>query len=345
MKLLRLPLLALLLLSPAWLLAAPGPVRKGAVQAELVAAQASIQPGQVFRVALKLDHDAHWHSYWINPGTGYPTSLKWKLPEGFTAGPIIWPVPHVVQDTRGQITGNGYEGTAFLFVDITPPANLPAGTPVTLQAKADWLMCSEVCMPGAADLELTLDVGAGQPAPNMTIARLFNNAASNLPQPLSGWTATASRKGETIAFRLTPVAGNPHKPQDLHLFDEAGLIDYAAPQPLTEENGALVLTLPVAKDGPTDAARISGVLVSGNGWGGTSASHGATFDVAFGAGSQLSGLSLSRPVPAPSPRLSPLNLPPRAPWLAPSSSPCSAASSSTSCPACSRCSASRCSAS
>src|SRR3954469_6574060 len=113
------PLLFVVLgLLPLWLTAAPGPVRKGAVKAELVAPQLSIQPGHEFRVALRLDHDEHWHSYWINPGTGSPTSLKWKLPEGFKAGPIIWPVPHVVQDTRGQFTGNGYEGTAFYFVDI-----------------------------------------------------------------------------------------------------------------------------------------------------------------------------------------------------------------------------------
>jgi len=275
-------LLSLWLL-PLWLQAAPGPVRKGAVQAELVAPYKGIQPGQTFRVALKLDHDEHWHSYWINPGTGYPTSLKWKLPEGFTAGPIIWPTPHVVKDTRGQVTGNGYEGTAFLFVDITPPANLPTGTPVTLRAKADWLMCSEVCMPGAADLELTLDVSAGQPEPDMSIARRFNNAAADLPQPLEGWTASATRQGQVITFKLTPAAKpNSHRPAQLHLFDNAGVLDYAAPQPLTEENGALVLTLPIAKDAEPDVSRLAGILVASDGWGGTTPSHGATFDVSIG---------------------------------------------------------------
>jgi len=292
MKLFRAALFSVLCLLPLWLPAEPGPVRKGAVRAELVAPQLSIQPGQPFRVALKLDHDEHWHSYWINPGTGYPTSLKWKLPEGFTTGPILWPVPHVVKDRRGQITGNGYERTVFLFVEITPPATLPTGTPVTLRAKADWLMCEDVCMPGAADLELTLDVSADQPAPNMAFARLFNNAQSDLPQPLEGWNATATRKDQVITFKLTPAANaNSHRPQDLHLFDNAGLIDYAAPQPLTEENGTLVLTLPVSKDAPEGATRLAGVLVSANGWGGMIPSHGATFDVALGDSSQPSALS------------------------------------------------------
>ncbi len=266
--------------------AAPGPVRKGAVQADLVSAVASIQPGQTFRVALRLDHDEHWHSYWINPGTGYPTSLKWKLPEGFKAGPIIWPTPHVVKDTRDNITGNGYEGTTFLFVDITAPANLPVGQPVTLRAKADWLMCREVCMPGMADLELTLPVSTEKPAPNMNVARLFNNAVAELPQPLTGWQFTAARTDTAITVRLQSAAGTTHRPQDLHLFDTAGLVDYAAAQTVADEKGTLVLTVPLAKDGPADATRLSGVLVSSNSWGGTTA-HGATFDVAFSSAQQL----------------------------------------------------------
>ena len=59
-------------------------------------------------MALRLKHDATWHTYWINPGTGYPTSLRWTLPEGFSAGEIQWPTPHVVKDTKGIVTGHGY---------------------------------------------------------------------------------------------------------------------------------------------------------------------------------------------------------------------------------------------
>ncbi|HWA28379.1 MAG TPA: thioredoxin family protein [Lacunisphaera sp.] len=264
--------------------AAPGPVKKGAVTAELVAGKASIQPGQPFVVALKLIHEEHWHSYWINPGTGYPTSLAWKLPEGFTAGGIQWPTPHVVKDRRGTITGNGYEGEVFLFVQITPPASLKAGDSVTLRAKADWLMCEDVCMPGDANLELTLPVKAEAPAENIAIARVFNNAYGNLPKPLAGWTITAAREGGTITVRLTPAAGNSHHPEDVHLFDNDGLVDYAAAQTVTQENGSVILRLPVAKDAPADAAHLTGVLSARNGWSPTWGSDGATFEVELKSG-------------------------------------------------------------
>jgi thiol:disulfide interchange protein DsbD len=266
-------------LLPGLLSAAPGPVRKGAVSAELVSADASIQPGRPFLVALRLNHDEHWHSYWLNAGTGYPTSLHWQLPDGFKAGPIQWPTPHVVKDTKGVVTGHGYEGEVFLFVEITPPADLVPGTDVTLRARAEWLMCKDVCMPGEARLELTLPVRAGPPAPDTTIARRFNVAHDDLPQPLRGWTIQATRDAGTITVRLTPAAGNRFIPEDLHLFDEAGLVDYAAPQSITTENGGITFRLAAAKDGDAAATRLAGVISARSGWGPQNPAHGATFDV------------------------------------------------------------------
>ena len=56
------------------------------VQASLVAAETSVQPGRPFTVALRLQHAEHWHTYWRNPGTGLPTTLAWELPPGWRAG-------------------------------------------------------------------------------------------------------------------------------------------------------------------------------------------------------------------------------------------------------------------
>ena len=92
------------------------------VKASLVAADTSVKPGQPLIVALRLVHDAHWHTYWLNPGTGLPTSLKWTLPAGWTAGEIQWPAPMVLKDKAGNTVGNGYEGELFLPVTLTPPA-------------------------------------------------------------------------------------------------------------------------------------------------------------------------------------------------------------------------------
>lgn len=271
-----------LLVCIAFAFAEAKPVRNGAVVADLVSAQASIQPGQPFWVALKLDHDAHWHSYWINAGTGYPTSITWTLPEGFTAGPIVWPAPHTVKDSAGTITGNGYEGTVFLFTQITPPANLAPGTNVTLKAAAEWLMCKDSCMPGDAQLELTRAVNAEKPEPDMSIARLFNNAFAALPGKAADWAFSAQRGGAKITLRVTPRAdGSTHEFSELHYFDEAGVVDYAVPQTVRKEGKTFVLEMAASADAAADAPGLKGVLTAANGFGGTYPSRGALIDEPF----------------------------------------------------------------
>lgn len=255
----------LLVLALAPLALAAQPVRSGAVTAELVAADASIQPGRPFWVALRMDHDEHWHSYWINPGTGFPTSLAWTLPAGFTAGPIQWTAPHVVKDTAGRVTGNGYEGRNFLFVQITPPAELPAGSSVTLAAVAEWLMCQDVCMPGDASLALTLPVAAEPPAPNAAVAEEFSHAFAELPAATKDWYFTAQRAGDRITLRITRAAGNLRRPVELRYFDERGVVDYAAPQVVSEDGEGLTLTLVAAPEAPAEATGLRGVLTAKGG--------------------------------------------------------------------------------
>lgn len=82
--------------------------------------------GKPIVVGLRLEHAPHWHTYWLQPGTGLPTSLTWELPPGWTAGPIQWPAPHRVYDTSKNLAGNVYEGIVFLPIELTPPAGLAA---------------------------------------------------------------------------------------------------------------------------------------------------------------------------------------------------------------------------
>jgi len=245
------------------------PVRNGAVTVDLVAADASIRPGQPFWVALRITHDPHWHTYWINAGTGYPTSIAWTLPEGFSAGPIVWPAPHAVKDTAGTVTGNGYEGEVFIFTQITPPASLVPGGNVTLQAAAEWLMCKDSCMPGDATLTLTRPVTAEPPQPDMGIARLFNNAFAALPKVSADWTFTAQRDGAKITLRFASRSGATPELGDVRYFDENAVVDYVPAQPLTREGSTYVLTLTAAAEADAAAPGLKGVLTASQGFGGT----------------------------------------------------------------------------
>ena len=73
------------------------PVRVEAVEIELVAEREALAPGETSLLGLRIRHDPQWHTYWRNPGdSGLPTTVRLALPEGWSAGGIVWPAPHRV---------------------------------------------------------------------------------------------------------------------------------------------------------------------------------------------------------------------------------------------------------
>src|SRR5262245_9768812 len=105
------------------------------VKASLVSETASIQPGQPLQLGLRLVMADGWHTYWKNPAdSGLPTKLTWKLPDGFTADPILWPRPERI--SAPPLMSYGYEDEVLLPVTVHPPATLPAGQTLRLAARA-----------------------------------------------------------------------------------------------------------------------------------------------------------------------------------------------------------------
>ena len=126
------------------------------VRAELLSEVAQGKAGEPFWVALRQTIRPKWHTYWKNPGdSGLPTEIAWTLPEGVTAGPIVWPRPSLYD--IGGIVNYGFQDEAVLLVQVTPSATLSGSLP--LVAEANWLVCEDVCIPEEARLELVLPVG------------------------------------------------------------------------------------------------------------------------------------------------------------------------------------------
>ncbi len=290
----RRPLLSVLALPVALLLALLGaPVATAAtarpthVKASLVAADAAIVPGRPLLVALRLVHDPHWHTYWLNPGTGLPTTIAWKLPPGWTAGPIQWPAPQILRDAKKNIVGNGYEGDLLLPITLTPPADLAAGAAVELRGEADWLMCEEVCIPGGGPVALSLPVAAAgtTPAPDAAWGEKIRAAVAALPRADSAWKLAAARPAPgLVRLTVTPAAGGAPAPQSPHFFSADGHIVYDAPQVFTAgTGGGFTLDLPVDPNGPANVTALTGVLTTAGSWSSAAA---------------LPGLAVNLPLPA-----------------------------------------------
>jgi thiol:disulfide interchange protein DsbD len=177
--------LFLLLSSPLALRAAQG-TPPAHVTAALVADVEALAPGVPFRAGVRLIHAPGWHTYWKEPGdAGMATRVTWDLPPGFTAGPLEWPAPEKLVEP--PLTTNVYRGEVTLSAVITPPA-APLRGPVTLRAKAAWLECQDLCLPGKADLSLTLSV-EDKPRPDPRADALFASAPPAAPPvPAAGKT-------------------------------------------------------------------------------------------------------------------------------------------------------------
>ena len=201
MSLFRASLLTLSLW-PVLALAAPGAVvTTPQVRAELVAhAPDGVAAGKPLWLALKIDHQPHWHTYWKNPGdSGLPTTLQWTLPAGVVAGSIQWPTPGRLP--IGPLMNYGYEGTLLLPVAVAVPAGFNAET-LAVKLRAEWLVCKDVCIPESGDFELQLPAQAATAGH----AALFEATRAALPRPVAGVQGSAVVDGQALVVR---VAGLP----------------------------------------------------------------------------------------------------------------------------------------
>lgn len=173
-------------LLPALLLALPlvqanaAPISAPHVEVELISETTALHAGDN-TLALRLKPDAGWHTYWRNPGdTGQATKIEWTLPPGVTAGDIQWPYPHRFR--LGDLTNFGYGDETLHLVTLNVPRDWPAHRALSLQAQARWLVCADVCIPGRADLKLSLPVTEAAPLDPQWQAA-FTRTRNNLPQP------------------------------------------------------------------------------------------------------------------------------------------------------------------
>ena len=128
------------------------------VKASLIADVSAIHPSKSFTIGVLLEIDPGWHVYWTNPGdSGMATSVKFKLPAGFTVAPDPFPVPRRIQQPGNEVV-YGYENAVLISARVTPPADLRKGDDVAIRAAAGWLVCKEACMPGKAAVDLTMKV-------------------------------------------------------------------------------------------------------------------------------------------------------------------------------------------
>lgn len=250
----------LIFLLTAWLVSAgvaANPVQRPHIEAELIPASTTVEPGKPFTVALRLKMDKGWHTYWINPGdSGLPTTIRWTLPEGFEAGPILWPAPE--RFDIGPLTNYGYKDEVLLITDIYTPERI-RGMLVPIKARADWLVCEEICIPGDAEFSLMLPVGPA--APNGRWANAIQATRDALPREMPELDATATLAGDEWVVSISRDAA-PRLRKLQFFAHEDGVVRYASPQHFSAAGDRYLLRFDAASDMTENADALIGVLVA-----------------------------------------------------------------------------------
>ncbi len=204
-------------------------VRVDAVQVELIAPQTALRAGEAAWVGLRLRHDPHWHTYWRNPGdSGLATTLEVQAPAGVRVEPLQWPLPS--RFLIAPLASYGYEDEVVLPFRVEVPATAEPSR-LRLQARASWLMCREVCIPGEAALTLDLPVLPANGVPGRSVhAPLFERSLAAL--------AVAQRElpvafsGDTMSIQIASLVGDAAQSTtriEFFPYAEIGL-KHAAPQ-------------------------------------------------------------------------------------------------------------------
>jgi thiol:disulfide interchange protein DsbD len=231
------------------------------VAIEVLAETDTIAPGQEVWVALKETIESGWHTYWINPGdVGEPTRISWQLPEGFTASVIHWPLPDAI--AVGPLTNFGYSDEALLLVKIKAPQQLPEGQAI-LKAKAEWLVCKDICVPERREASLSLRV-VREPSQTevSNAATLIAAARSRLPGPFPGATWASLVAPDLVDLGVQGLGLLPGDMTDVQFFPlKEGIIEHSAPKRIEWRQGELRLRLKRAGPAQELPKSLDGVLV------------------------------------------------------------------------------------
>jgi len=255
---------ALALLTISLPLFAAPTVKTEHVEAQLLAERTAAQPGKPITVGLQLRMAPHWHTYWKNPGdSGLPTKIQWVLPAGWKSGAIQWPYPKPLP--IGPLTNYGYEDEVVLLSELTPPASAAPGT-AAIKAKAEWLVCKDICIPEKGELDIAIPIAATEGGIDKKAEGPIRNARSQLPVEPAGWKFESQATGTTLVVRMTPPRGENAPAKATFFPERENLIENAAPQKITRDGAGLRIEMKLTEPVTTGLTSVSGVAVSDSGW-------------------------------------------------------------------------------
>jgi DsbC/DsbD-like thiol-disulfide interchange protein len=180
--------------------------------------------GRALLAGVTFELDPGFKTYWRSPGeSGLPPSFDWTGSENLASAEVLWPAPSRFEDQGG--VAYGYKGRVLLPVRIAPTE---PGKPMQLQAKIDYGVCKDICIPASATLKLKLgkETSAHQAAIEEALARVPKARPIGAAGDLSILSVEPERADGKATITVAVRA-----PQDAALFVEAPESWYLAAGP------------------------------------------------------------------------------------------------------------------
>ncbi len=197
------------------------------VRAEIFSPQTAVGQDASIPLAVRLDLDAGWDTYWRNPGdAGLAPHFDWSGSENLKDAVISWPAPH--RFTTLDLESFGYKNTVIFPVTLTPET---PGAPLNLALQLDLLVCKDICVPETHKLSFTLPAGESATSAR---AEEFQAALKKIPAPAAGLrfdnpTLSYDSGNNTYLVTTSVLPHSPSKGADLFVEHESGII-FSAPQ-------------------------------------------------------------------------------------------------------------------
>ncbi|MDA7981964.1 MAG: thioredoxin family protein [Alphaproteobacteria bacterium] len=209
--------------------AAASPWTEGpSARARLVSAgQTNLQDTPLL-LALELDLQPGWKTYWRSPGAaGFGAEIDWSESENFAAAEIMWPRPR--RFSLFDEAALGYEGRVLLPLSVTPRN---PEQPLSLNGDLLYLVCRELCIPHEARLTLTLPPSSSSSSPpTETGASPF---AAEIHAALADVPTPASHQVRLVSQTLTRAGDSSLRPSPHDTFEPRAFLSLtlATPAPL-----------------------------------------------------------------------------------------------------------------
>ncbi|MDX1710380.1 MAG: protein-disulfide reductase DsbD family protein [Rhodovibrionaceae bacterium] len=178
--------------------AAAGPwAENGEGRVRLIAARTGLGQSQDILLGLHFQLVEGWKIYWRSPGdAGLPPEVNWAQTKNLETAEIAWPLPHRFSLFGLETFGYGGEVVLPIRARAADP-----GQPLSIDAKLDYLVCEEICIPHTVSLGLTLPAAGGGDAGRP--ADLIREALQQVPGD-----------GTDVGLRLerAVLTGEPRQP-------------------------------------------------------------------------------------------------------------------------------------